>query len=241
MKSILFKVIKKEMQDKFEIKKFSFDNFVKEENLKKEKRKKEEKKEKDKEIFEGKKENNLETEEEKRKKVEEGYKDGYEKGYNEGYEKGYKEGFDKGLKDGDEKIKELIERYKETLEKLNSLREKVYEEAQSEMILIVKEALKKIVSAEIKSSEEFILNVIKETTKNIIDSKKIVIKVSSEDYKFLTSNREKLDSLLSGKEIEIVEDPGITRGGCLIQTDMGEVDSTVETKLEEVLNILEEK
>ncbi len=241
MKSILFKVIKKEMQDKFEIKKFSFDNFVKEENLKKEKRKKEEKKEKDKEIFEGKKENNLETEEEKRKKVEEGYKDGYEKGYNEGYEKGYKEGFDKGLKDGDEKVKELIERYKETLEKLNSLREKVYEEAQSEMILIVKEALKKIVSAEIKSSEEFILNVIKETTKNIIDSKKIVIKVSSEDYKFLTSNREKLDSLLSGKEIEIVEDPGITRGGCLIQTDMGEVDSTVETKLEEVLNILEEK
>ncbi len=241
MKSILFKVIKKEMQDKFEIKKFSFDNFVKEENLKKEKRKKEEKKEKDKEIFEVKKENNLETEEEKRKKVEEGYKEGYEKGYNEGYEKGYKEGFEKGLKDGDEKVKELIERYKETLEKLNSLREKVYEEAQSEMILIVKEALKKIVSAEIKSSEEFILNVIKETTKNIIDSKKIVIKVSSEDYKFLTSNREKLDSLLSGKEIEIVEDPGITRGGCLIQTDMGEVDSTVETKLEEVLNILEEK
>ncbi len=240
MKSILFKVIKKEMQDKFEIKKFSFDNFVKEENLKKEKRKKEEK-EKNKEIFEVKKENNLETEEEKRKKMEEGYKEGYEKGYNEGHEKGYKEGFEKGLKDGDEKVKELIERYKETLEKLNSLREKVYEEAQSEMILIVKEALKKIVSAEIKSSEEFILNVIKETTKNIIDSKKIIIKVSSEDYKFLTSNREKLDSLLSGKEIEIVEDPGITRGGCLIQTDMGEVDSTVETKLEEVLNILEEK
>ncbi len=238
MKSILFKVIKKEMQNKFEIKKFSFDNFVKEENLRREKREKEEK---EKEMFEVVKKNTFETDEEKRKKTEEGYKEGYEKGYKEGYEKGYEEGYVIGLKEGEEKSKELMEKYRETLEKLNILREKIYEEAQSEMILIVKEALKKIVSAEIKSSEEFILNVIKETTKNIIDSKKIVIKVSSEDYKFLTSNREKLDSLLSGKEIEIVEDPGITRGGCLIQTDMGEVDSTVETKLEEVLNILEEK
>ena len=238
MKSILFKVIKREMQNKFEIKKFSFDNFVKEESLRREKRAKEEK---EKEMFEAVKKNTFETDEDKRKSTGEGYKEGYEKGYKEGYEKGYKEGYDIGLKDGNEKLRELMGKYRETLEKLNSLREKVYEEAQSEMILIVKEALKKIVSAEIKSSEEFILNVIKETTKNIVDSKKIVIKVSSEDYKFLTDNREKLDSLLSGKEIEIVEDPGITRGGCLIQTDMGEVDSTVETKLEEVLNILEEK
>ena len=237
-KSILYKIIKKDIQNKFDIKAFTFENFVKEQKKEEKEKREEERTKAPKSTGE---EEFTKLKEEEKKILEEEKKKFEEKGYKEGYEKGYREGFEKGLKDSNEKIQEMAEQYKQTLEKLNKLREKIYEEAQSEMILIVKEALKKIVSAEIKSSEEFILNVIKETTKSIVETKKIVIKVSPEDYSFLTENKEKLESLVSGQEVELVEDPGITRGGCIIQTDMGEIDSTVETKLEEVLNILEEK
>ncbi len=243
MKSILYKVIKKREQNKFKIEGFSFESFVKEQMKKSPEEEKIIEKEPIRKEVESKKEDEKVAEKIMPEAVvsEHEKQELLKKAYEESREKGYREGFEKGIKDADEKIKNLVEEYKKSLNSLNTLREKIYEEAQSEMILIVKEALKKIVASEIKSSEEFILNVVKETVKNVVETKKIVIKVSPEDYRYLSENREKLDSSLSGKEIELVEDPAITRGGCIIQTDMGEIDSTVETKLEEVLNILEEK
>lgn len=243
MKSILYKVIKKEEQDKFKIEDFSFENFVKEQLKKSDEEERNVKEDSIKKKMEVERDGGESVEKFSAGPVvsEHEKQELLKKAYEEGKEKGYREGFEKGMKEAEDKIKSLIEEYKKSLSSLNSLREKIYEEAQSEMILIVKEALKKIVAAEIKSSEEFILNVIKETIKNVVETKKIVIKVSPEDYRYLTENRDKVDSSLSGKEIELVEDPAITRGGCIIQTDMGEIDSTVETKLEEVLNILEEK
>ncbi len=243
VKSILYKVIKKEEQDKFKIEDFSFENFVKEQLKKSDEEERNVKEDSIKKKMEVERDGGESVEKFSAGPVvsEHEKQELLKKAYEEGKEKGYREGFEKGMKEAEDKIKSLIEEYKKSLSSLNSLREKIYEEAQSEMILIVKEALKKIVAAEIKSSEEFILNVIKETIKNVVETKKIVIKVSPEDYRYLTENRDKVDSSLSGKEIELVEDPAITRGGCIIQTDMGEIDSTVETKLEEVLNILEEK
>lgn len=243
VKSILYKVIKKREQNKFKIEGFSFESFVKEQMKKSPEEEKIIEKEPIRKEVESKKEDEKVAEKIMPEAVvsEHEKQELLKKAYEESREKGYREGFEKGIKDADEKIKNLVEEYKKSLNSLNTLREKIYEEAQSEMILIVKEALKKIVASEIKSSEEFILNVVKETVKNVVETKKIVIKVSPEDYRYLSENREKLDSSLSGKEIELVEDPAITRGGCIIQTDMGEIDSTVETKLEEVLNILEEK
>ncbi len=238
---MLFKVIKKEQQKELSIKKFNIEQFI---DLSSSHSKKykvfkdDESKQLDLSTENNLKKNgNKSSDSEIDKKQEElDSKEGYE----QGFKKGYDEGLSKGEADAKKELEKLKSDYIETIKKLSILRERVYKDAENDMVSIVKEAIKKVISANINNSEEFILNVLKDTINDNIESKKIIIRISPEDYRYLSDSKDELDKNFPGREINLVKDPSITRGGCIIETDFGETDSTVETKLEEVLKVLED-
>ena len=238
---MLFKVIKKEQQKELSIKKFNIEQFI---DLSLSHSKKYEiYKDDNKKSFEYPEKNRSENKDiiDTNNKIDkENDKTNYKEGYDNGFKKGYEDGVVKGEKEAKKELEKLRENYMETIKKIEKLRENIYKDAESDMVSIVKEAIKKVISANINNSEEFILNVLKDTINDNIESKKLVIKVSPEDYQYLTDSKEELEKNFPGREINLVKDSSITRGGCIIETDFGETDSTVETKLEEVLKVLED-
>ena len=64
---------------------------------------------------------------------------------------------------------------------------------------------------------------------------RLKIRLNPEDEALLADDWEVLASRRNGDvELELVADPGITRGGCLIEAGGGRVDATVESRLDSI-------
>ena len=93
----------------------------------------------------------------------------------------------------------------------------------------------KIVSHEIKINKEVVLNVAKAALKKVVDTRKIKIRVASTDFQFLKDFKpELLDIQDKLENITLEEDSSITGGGCVIETNLGDVDARIEEQLKVV-------
>lgn len=185
----------------------------------------------------------------------EGYQKGYQEGYQEGFDKGHTEGFEKGYAEGrifaekelSEAKTKLEEEYQEKLKALEGLLSKLrktFSESilnlDQEVLAIVEKISEKFLFKALEEDKELILRVIREALKEVVEGAQIVIKVHPKEAEIL----EKIDlASLSEKnfpKIEIKPDPGVSLGGCLLETSFGLVDATVERRWEEIFKALEE-
>ncbi len=238
---MLSKIIKKGKEAGHEIKEFLCEEALIEETFKPEiveEKKVESEIVEEKESIEDKKELADLILKEAQKKLEEAEKI-YKERYEEGFKKGYEEGKKEALEENKKTINELREKFSQSIKELLEAKNKFIEELSSSTFIIVKEALIKVVASELKLNDEAILNIVKDAISKVSQAKKLTVKLNPQDYSFLEGKVEEVKSSPE-QEIKFVPDPSITTGGCVVQTEMGEVDSTVETRIEEVLKAIKE-
>ncbi len=63
------------------------------------------------------------------------------------------------------------------------------------------------------------------------------MRISPEDYKRFTAE----DAGIKDFNIKIIEDKMISAGGCVVETDFGDVESLLETRWEEIKKSVGEK
>lgn len=151
----------------------------------------------------------------------------------------YNEGFEKGKRDGLESVKGKFE---SALKFLNEAISEV-ERAKKELLLRTeREAVelslaiaRMIVHNEVKINREVILNVINAALKKVVDRKKIRIRVASADFQFLNDNKTHISGLEEDFEkVTFEEDKSIMKGGCIIETNLGDIDARIEKQLQAV-------
>jgi len=69
------------------------------------------------------------------------------------------------------------------------------------------------------------------------EKKIIVIRLSCDDVKKMNESEE---IKIAEQSIKFIEDKTISRGGCVIETDFGSIDSRIETRWEEIIKALSE-
>jgi flagellar assembly protein FliH len=150
-----------------------------------------------------------------------------DKAFEEGIEKGSK----KAIEDLQKKGSELIDAIKELTQEKGELINKFEPEILSLSIKIAET----IVQCELKQSPEAINNVINEAIRRITDKDRVIIKVNTEDAGAVRKHRDYLHQLMSDiKSLEVEEDQRIEKGGCIIETNLGFIDSSISTKLETI-------
>jgi flagellar assembly protein FliH len=94
---------------------------------------------------------------------------------------------------------------------------------------------KKIAMGEIAENRELILNVVRQAVLDAQSDENVTVRISAEDYAFIEQIKENL-----GKDLEAVKrakfevSDQITDGGCIIETNYGDVDATVEQRVEKL-------
>jgi flagellar assembly protein FliH len=90
----------------------------------------------------------------------------------------------------------------------------------------------RIVRREIGRSPEIALDLIRESLELAAGAGRIVLRLSPRDYETL-GERAKTIAADMGRSlpIEIVADPSIAPGGCLVITDLGEIDHRIQSQL----------
>ena len=89
-----------------------------------------------------------------------------------------------------------------------------------------------MIQTQISASPEVLKHILKEALEKVTDKDSVIIRVNKSDLENVKLFKESFKKEFKDfKNIEIKADPDIESGGCVIETDLGFVDSSISTKL----------
>ena len=149
----------------------------------------------------------------------------------------YIRGFNKGEKDGyasaNSRIEKKIKEFAGALNDVSKLREQIMADIEAEIVELALAIAGKIVCCEIKTNPGLIVGVLSEALQKVESHQNLNVRLNPKDLEFIRSSGLQLtDYIDSTEQIKIVEDPGVSRGGCLVQTDSGEIDARIEKQID---------
>ena len=178
-------------------------------------------------------------------------KSGFETERDENYfQRQLQQQYERGYNDGQKSAIEKLEReYSEKLaQKYESLNKVVleldasvvlYDEAFEKIVInLAIEISEKIVKREILR-ESIISKVLKESIKRVIGTNKIFVKLNPADLEKIVSESKNLFADDSFSKIKFESDERIERGGCFVETEIGNVDARISSQFNEMRKQLE--
>jgi len=159
-----------------------------------------------------------------------------DKGYSEGFAKGEREGLAAARK----KLEPVLENFVSSLGKLDKINKEIRLHSEKETIELALAIAEKIVGYEISTNKDLILGVVKKALKKVMDHEKIIIRISPSDLATLNDSGFEPANLSDNiDDIVIVEDEKISNGGCIVETDFGDIDARLEKQFQAVKETFE--
>jgi len=101
---------------------------------------------------------------------------------------------------------------------------------------------RKIVGDELQARPAAVGDMAKMAVRQVLDCDQIRLRVNPDDLDHLRSIQGDLESMLSkSTPLEIRPDPSVERGGCLIETERGNLDARISSQLDTLRAGLKEK
>lgn len=156
----------------------------------------------------------------------------YESAFTEGMQKGYEEGSAKAEKE----YQTLINSANEELQRLEKEYTTRYDSMEKELADTLMEVFSKVTHTIAEDNKELVLHLINQVMNNVEATGDFLIRVSKEDYPFLVENQGKI-YCASPKDINIsvLEDASLTKNQCVIETDGGVFDCSLDIQLEQLI------
>lgn len=156
--------------------------------------------------------------------------------YKEGYDLGLDEGSKRAYQEKTREIKTKLEELDRLLTNISNLKTDLEIQNESHMIQLVYHMAARISMREISLDNKIILDVMKQAMSLAQDEENIVVQVSDAQLEFIedikkNSHMRELEFL---KKVKIEGNSGIQPGGCIVETNYGEVDSRVEQRLQKL-------
>lgn len=171
--------------------------------------------------------------EDAKKQAEDILKDARENGYKEGYEKGSIESKQKS----DDLQAKLEADYKSMSEKLQNEYDEKYQVMESELVDTLMEVFSKVTLTIAEDKKDLVLLLIQRTLKDADANKDFLIRVSDVDYGFVMNSIDKLyDCVSLDSKIEVVRDNTLKKNQCIIETDAGAFDCSLDIQLEGLIS-----
>lgn len=119
----------------------------------------------------------------------------------------------------------------ETLSYVTDLREQMATYAEHELVQLAIEIARKIVRREVTVDREIVISLARVALARLRSRALATVYLHPDDYQYVTANRDRLGA---GNTVKLIEDATISRGGCLIETDLGHVDARIEQQFSEI-------
>ncbi len=159
----------------------------------------------------------------------------------EAAEKGYREGLDRGEQQGRQLYLEKIAELEKIMAGLAGQRAAVQRQYESDLRHLVTAVVRRLVHHEISVNPRIIAACLRHAMQFVAHSARVRVRLHPDDFQRLREASLEDDDLLAGKEqVDLFEDPALTPGGCVITTDFGEIDATVEQFQERLLAVVDQ-
>jgi flagellar assembly protein FliH len=150
-------------------------------------------------------------------------------------DEGFAQGRERGFTEGRAEVERLIERARTILERTQDKRAEILAETEQQIIDLVLLISRKVIKVISDSQRNIIISNVVQALRKVKGRGNVIIRVNMADIKLTTEHMKDFVKLVEGaKSIQIVEDSKIDRGGCVVETEFGEIDARISSQLAEL-------
>ena len=154
---------------------------------------------------------------------------------NSAYKEGRDSGHEEGYKEGRAEAQRLIDRLHLMIEKIMDKRVQILSETEQQIVNLVLLMTRKVVKVISENQRNVVMTNIVQALRKVKGRGDVLIRVNMAELA-LTSEHSKefLSAAENVKNITIVEDSSVEKGGCIIETDFGSIDARISSQLAEL-------
>jgi flagellar assembly protein FliH len=172
---------------------------------------------------------------EKAKQIESDTRAAFEAERREAEEQGRAAGREAGFFEGKAEVERLIQRTQTVLQRAQDKRAEILEETEQEIVSLVLLIARKVVKVISENQKSVIISNVVQALRKVKGRGNIIIRVNISDLKLTTEHTRDFINLVEGaKSVQIIEDSTVDEGGCIIETDFGEIDARIASQLAEL-------
>ena len=158
----------------------------------------------------------------------------------EAYRKGFASGEEEGSKSAEKAFADKIKEAARLIRSLENERDLVHRQYEKELLALIKIMVERLVGQEVSVNPLVIVDCLRLAMKYVVEDSTVKVHLHSDDFQHIKEMSLEDPSLLQGaRRIELIEDPAVARGGCLLQTDFGEIDATLDNCRERLFEIVD--
>jgi flagellar assembly protein FliH len=158
----------------------------------------------------------------------------------EAYEKGFVQGERDGLELGRAKADKISGQIEKLLDGIAKLRTELVRHYEKDILEMICAVAHKIVCREVVIDNTAVREAVIKAVEFATEKRSVHIRVNREDFDYIEGIKPELFARFNElKEIIVSPDPGVSRGGCFLETSCGDVDARIETRMDLIRATLE--
>ncbi len=147
-------------------------------------------------------------------------------------QQGYQAGVDAGKQKGESDYTDMIKTVFDLLNHIQQAAVAHFNQHEGAIVELAVAIAEKLLHGSIADNPERIQPIINDAIRRITDKNRVIIKVNPEDAPATRHYREHILATLTDiRSLEVTEDPTQSRGGCIIETQLGFIDASLKTKI----------
>lgn len=151
--------------------------------------------------------------------------------YEEGFQKGVADGYQKGLSDAVVPVQMM----QNLLSGMEDLWNRMIRANEDKILKLIGLVMDKIVYGHVALDSDVVKKSVLDAFYLLTEPETAVIYVNKEDYDHIDAVKDDFFKEIAAlKQVSIIADPAVSQGGCRIESESGEVDATIESRLETV-------
>ncbi len=161
---------------------------------------------------------------------------GYAEGLREGHEKGVADGRGEGLAE----LRAALDRWLAMGDALAEAWRARFADVEAEVRDVAVAAAERLAQEQLTLAPELVLNVVRDCLRRAAEAELVTVLVSPKDVALVREHREDLAKVLRGTgRFEILEEPKVEPGSCLVETKTQVIDATRATRLKGLADAME--
>jgi flagellar assembly protein FliH len=152
--------------------------------------------------------------------------------------KGHDEGFGQGREAADRDMNDMLVTMRGLLEMARVERHKLIEQAEPELVRLALGIAERILHQQVALDRGVAVEMAKTAIARLIERDTVTVRVNPADLERMREHRDELIAIGDIRNLRVVEDQRVDRGGVVVDTGAGTIDARISTQLEEARKIL---
>ncbi len=147
----------------------------------------------------------------------------------------YNQGKQAGLEQAEQQFCDTVSALGIALEEIGRLRESILKNSIHDMLLLVMAITKEVINREVEANPDVIVSTISRALNAAVKSDEFHLVVNPLDLDLVNEKKPFFIASISGlQNITVETSEEVSSGGCLLESNFGEVDATIESQLEQI-------